>query len=381
MAVGDVTPIEFISADDPDTGATVERLTDGKGDTIFPYFTQPIFAPELDMLLLSSNRSGTWQSYALVLGEGKLVQLSDEPGGISHHGACVLPTKGAACYVTGRTLKRADLSTQKAESIYEAPEGFRVGILSPPNSGEYVAFVYSEVLRLSTETGVIYSTMKEHLFRRPACVVMRVATDGSGMEAVWGEREWISHVNMSPVDPDIVVFCHEGPWQLVQRLWAVRCSTNEVWPILKQRRYLDRSGHEYFTVSGRLVTQWSTKETPASSDRVCYNALVNPDGGDVDMYRYPGSQPSHIQTNAREDLFVGDAAYPTPDFKEGRAFMCVVRHVGDRAEVKPICRHDTSWRTQHSHPHPVFTPDDEHAVFNSDRGGRSNVYRVRAVWE
>ena len=39
-------------------------------------------------------------------------------------------------------------------------------------------------------------------------------------------------------------------------------------------------------------------------------------------------------------------------------------------------RHGTSWTAQHSHPHPVFWPDDRWAMFNSDRGGRCNVYRV-----
>lgn len=58
MAVGGVALVEPIVAEDPETGAKVERLTDDHGDTIFPYFTQPIFAPELDMLLLSSNRGG-----------------------------------------------------------------------------------------------------------------------------------------------------------------------------------------------------------------------------------------------------------------------------------------------------------------------------------
>ncbi len=380
MAVGDVAVLEFTTQSDADTGVEVTRLTDDRGDSIFPYFTQPVFAPERDLLLVSSNRTGQWQLYGLNLTERKLVQLTDEPDGVSHHGATILPTRGEAAYFAGGSLKRVSLNGGRAEELYRVPDGFRPSILAPTSDGSRVCFAYSEALALSTETGKIYSTMKERLFRRPACVVMRVSvTDGSA-EALWGEREWISHVNVSPVDPNVVVFCHEGPWHLVQRLWVVRADTHEVWPLLQQRPRLDRSGHEYFTVGGRLVTQWSTCVVPGSSHWVHYNALVNPDGTGLEMYRYDVAAPSHIQTNSREDLFVGDACHHEAGFREGRQFMCLVRHEGDRAVVKPLCRHDTSWVTQHSHPHPVFSPDDEHVVFNSDRGGRSNIYRAPAAW-
>ncbi len=379
MPIGDVTRIEFISAADPDTGAEVTRLTDDQGDTIFPYFTQVLFADGGEGLLLSSNRTGAWQAYLLRLATGKLVQLTDEPDGISCHTSTVLPTRGACGVIAGREVKRVPLDGGPAETIYETPEGFRASILAPTADGSSVTFAYSERLNLSTYSGVMYSDMLEHLYRRPACVVTRVNTDGSGCAALWGEREWISHVNVSPTDPDLVCFCHEGPWHLVQRLWMVRASTHEVWPVLLQRRYLDASGHEYFTASGRLVTQWSTRETPSASARVCYNAICDPSGGNVQMHRYDGPNPSHIQTSPDETLLVGDTCL-MPELPDGRNFMCLVRHEGERAIKQPLCRHDTSWVTQHSHPHPIFTPDGASVVFNSDRGGRSNVYLARAEW-
>jgi len=44
-----------------------------------------------------------------------------------------------------------------------------------------------------------------------------------------------------------------------------------------------------------------------------------------------------------------------------------------------VCRHDRSWQPQHSHPHPVFNSDDRWAYFNSDRGGRANIYRAPVI--
>ncbi|MFQ6096348.1 MAG: oligogalacturonate lyase family protein [Armatimonadota bacterium] len=381
MAAGDVTRIEYQRATDPETGVEVTRLTDDEGDSIFPYFTQPVFASAEDALLVSSNRTGKWQAYVLWVSEGRLVQLTDEPNGIRHHSSSVLPTQSAIVYFAGRVLKRVGLDGSGARELYEAPPGFRPSVASPTSDGTAVCFAYSEEVSQSTQTGRIYSGMLETLFRRPCSVVMRVDTSTGEARALWGEREWINHVNVSPADPDIVVFCHEGPWHLVQRLWVVRASTHEVWPRLRQRRYLDRSGHEYFTASGRLVTQWSSRQSPSGGDTVCWNAVVNPDGSDLRMYRYPRGQPCHIQTNAAEDLIVGDSCYTEDGPQFGREWMCLVRHEGEHALVRPLCHHGTSWRTQHSHPHPVFTPDDEHVVFNSDRGGRSNVYMAPARWD
>jgi len=47
--------------------------------------------------------------------------------------------------------------------------------------------------------------------------------------------------------------------------------------------------------------------------------------------------------------------------------------------VRRLCRHDTSWRTQNSHPHPALSPDDRWVVFTSDRGGKCQVYMAQVL--
>lgn len=380
MARGDVVAVEYQQTTDPHTGVEVTRVTDDAGDTHFPYFTQTVFDEPSGMLLLSSNRTGAWQVYGLEIGSGKLVQLTDEPEGIAHHQSTFLPTRSAVAYFAGQELKLVTLDTLQTTAIWRCPDGFSPSILSATSDGSSVTFAYREAVQVSTQTQVIYSGFQETFFRCPSCVVMRVMTDGSGARALWGERKWISHVNVSPVDPNIVVFCHEGPWHMVQRLWVVRADTYEVYSLLPQRRLLDRSGHEYFTRSGRVVTQWASRQSVRSTDWVHANILVWPDGTDAKTFRYQWGAPGHIQTNAAENLHVGDACRLGPELPDGQSFMCLIRHEGERAIVQPLCRHDTSWKTQHSHPHPVFSPDDRWVYFNSDRGGRTNVYRAPAVW-
>lgn len=368
---------ELAQEKDKTTGMEVIRLSDDMGDTIHPYFTQPLISADGKILLVESNRTGIWQLYSLEMNTGLITQLTDDPD-IEPHRSCLDPERLVAYYFSGQVLKSAELSTLRTEQIYVTPEGFQPAILSITADGRYLAFSYSE--RLSTGTGQAYSTFSERFFQRPRSVIVRIDLQEQKVEALWGECEWISHVNISPVDPDLVLFCHEGPGILVWRLWMVRASTHEVWPLLEDRPYLEWVTHEYFTKSGKVAAQWGVRSSPASEDWVWYDLTLNPDGTDLRKFRYPGPRPGHTQADPIERLFVGDRACPTPDFEDGENFIGLIRHVGDRAEVKLLCRHGSSWQSQKAHPHPIFTPDGHRVVFTSDRGGGCNVY-VTAVRE
>jgi len=105
-----------------------------------------------------------------------------------------------------------------------------------------------------------------------------------------------------------------------------------------------------------------------------YNCFVRADGTWLRQYLLPGPRPGHIQSNSDNTLVVGDRAHLSHDDREGGAFMSLIRHENGRAVVTRLCHHDTSWKTQISHPHPIFSPDDRWALFSSDAGGACNVY-------
>ena len=49
---------------------------------------------------------------------------------------------------------------------------------------------------------------------------------------------------------------------------------------------------------------------------------------------------------------------------------------GEKAELRVLCGHGTSWHTQSSHCHPTWSWDGRRILFASDRGGRVNLYMV-----
>ncbi|RLF15149.1 MAG: hypothetical protein DRJ66_04830 [Thermoprotei archaeon] len=376
MAKGDVIKLKAHHFKDEVTGTEVIRLTDNIGDTIHPYFTQPLFSSDGETILVVSNRTGWWQLYRLDIPDAEMQQLTEDAD-IKPQCPCLDGKKMIAYYWDGRYLKSVDLETLEVDMIYVTPQGFKPGILSLSSDGRYLAFAYTEKVSLSTLKGRAYSGFLEHMFLRPRSVVMVIDLKRGEAIPAWGENAWISHVNICPTNPDIVLFCHEGPWHLVQRMWVVRVSTHEVWPLVKQRRYVERVGHEFFMPNGTVVAQYGRRSTPSSNDWVYYDLFVKPDGSGLRMYKYPWLPPAHIKTNSKGDKAVGDRCYPNPSFKEGHAYIGLVEYLKDgKVNLKPLCRHDTSWNTQETHPHPIFTPDDKNVIFVSDREGNCNVYMV-----
>jgi oligogalacturonide lyase len=379
MSKGQIYKSEILKYRDDITGVEVTKLTDNRGNTIHPYFTQPLLSSDGKYLLTASDRTGLWQLYSLELETGKMIQLTDDSR-VSPQSSCLDSNRMIAYYWNGLVLKSVDLSNLVEREIYEVPEGFHPGILSISADGEALDFVYIENLNLSTLTGKLYSGMSEMLYRRPSCVVMRVKPYEGTAEAIWGEREWISHVITSPVDKDIIVFCHEGDWHLVQRTWVIKASTHEIWPIIETKRYLERAGHEFFTKKGTLVTQYGIRET-TNSEWKCSDVFIKPDGSGMRKYDYyPGPKPMHIQVNSTETIGIGDCAYIDSDFKDARSFMILIKYENNQAKQKLLCRHNTSWKYQYSHPHPIFTNDDRYVIFGSDRDGYNNIYMVPVQW-
>lgn len=372
MAVGEVFAAQIEEYRDRETGALVRRLTGDGSDNVHLYFTSTSFVgDDAERVVLSSDRAGGRAYFLLEIPQRRLVQVT-ETKVTSFSQACLDPG-GRLFHFQGRSLMVTDLSSLKTEELYRVPDGFTPALPTCTADGSHVAFAYREELPVSTETGVIYSTMAERYYQHPACVIMRIETATGRAQAVWGERNWISHVCIHPTRPDIILFCHEGGSNVTQRMWTVDVSVprgRQAQPLFVQRPE-DACVHEYFTRQGEVGFQLTQQ---SEGQALHFNAFIRPDGSWLRQFLLPGPRPGHIQSNSDNTLVVGDCGYLAPDDPEGRAFMSIIRHINGRGEVTRLCRHDTSWQTQPSHPHPIFSPDDRWALFTSDAGGACNVY-------
>jgi oligogalacturonide lyase len=268
------------------------------------------------------------------------------------------------------------------QNLFTAPEGYHVAIPSVDPHGRRLAFSIREESHEFTRTGKIYSVMHENYFHRPRSLVVAIDPEDGAPSVAWGEHEWISHVVVHPTEPNRIVFCHEGGLMVDHRLWVVDTDVlhkRTARPLYEEgpREFLV---HEFFLPDGTLCVQHTVfaEDDAGRGDwsRAEERVMFLDDAGQVlDDYRLPGERDMHVQSTADRSLLVGDSWFPDPDtpHEQGSRYMALHRPDGDRLTVEKLCRHDTSWRTQTSHPHPVFGPDDQCVVFNSDAGGHSSA--------
>ncbi len=76
--------------------------------------------------------------------------------------------------------------------------------------------------------------------------------------------EWLNHVQFSPTDPSLILFCHEGPWQLVDRIWTIHADGTGLALIHKRTMQNEIAGHEFFSPDGKRI--WYDLQTPRGED-------------------------------------------------------------------------------------------------------------------
>ncbi len=76
--------------------------------------------------------------------------------------------------------------------------------------------------------------------------------------------DWIGHMLFSPVDPTLLMYCHEGPWQKVDRIWMIHTDGTNNTLIHKRTMAMEIAGHEFWGLDGRTI--WYDWQYPESED-------------------------------------------------------------------------------------------------------------------
>ena len=72
--------------------------------------------------------------------------------------------------------------------------------------------------------------------------------------------DWISHVQFSPKDPTLLMYCHEGLWWKVDRIWTIRSDGSHNQLVHKRTVNNEIAGHEFWDADG--VTIWYDLQIP-----------------------------------------------------------------------------------------------------------------------
>jgi oligogalacturonide lyase len=203
--------------------------------------------------------------------------------------------------------------------------------------------------------------------------------------------DWVNHLLFSPTDPELLMYCHEGPWQKVDRIWTIRTDGTQNTLIHKRTMANEIAGHEFWGLDGETI--WYDWQYPKGE--VFYLAGYNLKTGkrtayhmerdawgihfnltrDLDIFCDDGGNPgqvAHAQDGEwiellhPEMLKVGAGALNGPDFWQPGVF---------RAEHLV----NMSSQNYRQEPNVRFSPDKKLVFFTSNIFGPSYVFAVEVA--
>ena len=364
---GSHSPPEWIAYKDHQTGVEVVQLTNYKGHSHHFYFTNSGWYDNGRKLLFSSDRGNRTNLYGIDLTTGDIEQLTDLepvplPRELEFFRASKNPVREEVYFWHDLSLMALDLTTKQARCIHRLEPGWCVSMSNCSADGAHVYFGVWQDLSDKIRTDLLrgYVGFKETFEAKPQSKIFQVATDSGKAKVVFEERYWIGHVNTSPTQRNLLTFCHEGPWNLVdQRIWGLDADSGKVWK-LRPTSGKEIVGHEYWYADGARIG-YHGKDAQGQP----MIGRMKHDGTDRHETSFPG-QTGHI-FSLDERLIVGD----------GGGVIRLWRYDGkDYGPPRVLCRHDSSMHIQQAHPHPRISPDGKYVVFTSDRSGYCNVYKA-----
>lgn len=378
-------PREWI---DPDTGHRVARLSDEPGSSSF-YFHQNGYTGSGDKLIFSTRSGLSTYNFATK----KIEQIVEGRTGsvvVGRNTRKVFYFKGDSVYetdvdtkATREIVKNGKLRTGSGFGLNadetllagsmvvgEMPQEFRPQATQPTPTPNPNAPAGQVPARDS------YPGKGEMMERRLAAKIpmslYTVNIKTGEVKTFHQATDWLNHVQMSPTDPTLIMFCHEGPWHKVDRIWTIRTDGSDLKKIHARTMDMEIAGHEFFSQDGKYI--YYDLQTPKS--KVFWLAEYDIKTGKMQKYGMEKREWSvHFGVSPGGRSFLGDGGGPNSVAKgdNGQWIYLFKPENGKFQSEKLVnlAKHDYSLE-----PNATFTPDGKWIVFRSNMLGPTHVYAV-----
>jgi len=350
---------------DPVSGATVRQLTHYKGHSNHFYFTYPCWYDEGRKIVILSDRENCTNLFGVDLENGDITQLTDldqakgQIGGLSKN-----PVREEIYFYHGDTLLALDLASLATRAIHTRPQGYVGGSANATADGAYICAGHTRDLseQFLVDLGHGYVGFREIWEAHPHSMIVKVPVDGGPSQVVYEENYWLGHINASPKLSNIITFCHEGPWKLVEnRIWGLNLDTGETWQI-RPNAPGEAIGHEYWMSDGEHIGYHGQTAQGPVYGTIRYD--------NTDQVEAPFTGRCWHFHSHMLDLVVGDGDRDNPylllwRFKEGRF-----------EGPKALVWHRGSFHIQRVHLHPCFNAQGTQIVYTADPQGYGQVFVV-----
>ncbi|MBV9125222.1 MAG: PD40 domain-containing protein [Planctomycetes bacterium] len=373
LAVAGIAEVRTARAEEPptewveSTGHRVLRLTSEPGSSSF-YFHQNAYTAAGDKMVLTT-RAGL---AVLNLKTRKVEPLVEGRAGnavVGKKTRQVFYTRGTAIYAT-------DLDTKATRMIAKQPAEWRGGSGLAVNADETLlagsAVESGQASLPRSRPAGRGGSLEARWAARLPMVLYTVAIKTGEVKAIHHATDWLNHVQFSPTDPALILFCHEGPWHKVDRIWTIRTDGTGLRKIHTRTMDMEIAGHEFFSPDGQVI--WYDLQTPKGKEFW----LAGLDLATGKTIRYPLKREHwsvHFNEAPDGQRFAGDGGGPHSVAAPGNG-QWIYLYTPEDGTLKVEKLVDLSRHDYRLEPNVTFTPDGQWVVFRSNMHGSTYVYAV-----
>ena len=380
---------------DPETGHRVVRLTDEPNSASL-YFNQNGYTQDGKHLVyttpdgISLLEISTGKARQIVEGRVRLIDAGRKYPRVYY-------TRSGAVYLTdyasNETRKIADLPERGSIATVNSDETLLGGTYTEaplPQSAQPIAPAGQAAQGHPLDQPVNKGQMMENrLAARIPMAMYTVNIETGERKILHRATDWLNHLLFSPTDPTLLMFCHEGPWHKIDRIWTIRTDGTGLTKIHTRTMAMEIFGHEFWSIDGNTI--WYDLQTPRGEDFwiAGYNVKT---GARVRYHLQRNEWSIHFNVTAEGKLFCGDGGDPgqvakAPDGQWIYLFrpeLTANQGLDDPTFVRPGVFRAEKLVNMSKHkyklePNVSFTPDQKWVVFRSNMLGPTYVFAVEVA--
>lgn len=383
---GQRMPEEWI---DKSTGHKLVRLSRIPGSSMSFYFhNNPFVGKQMVFYNSSLEKPGEvtdmrkQESYNLNVKNKQLYMVDLDTKAITqltHHalpmnGEIVSAKRKEVFYQVKDSVFAVQVDTKKERLVFVFPADFKGDIttvnadgtlLGGAKGSEAEKTIYKQFPAKSDFFTRIYEA---HLPR----TLFTIEIETGRLTSVFTDSAWLNHVQFSPADPQLLMFCHEGPWHLVDRIWTIDLATKKVKQMHKRTMDREIAGHEWIGADGKHI--WFDLQQPRGETFFVAGTDVQT-GKEIKYALERNDWSVHYTSTADETLFAGDGGDPgaVAKAKDGQ-WINLFTPAGDHFITEKLV--NMKHHKYKLEPNVHFSPDNKWVIFRANFEGVEGVYAV-----
>lgn len=368
-------PNEFTDAA---TGHRVLRLSRLPGASENQYFNQNAYTAQGDFTIITNiDPKGVRRIYSVNLKTLELRKLTDQDTSHWYMPEVAPKTRKVYYMRADGALCGTHLDTLETTVVAKLPPAWRQGKGLTINADETllagcVAIGEWEIIKKYPDKQKMVTAVHEAKLHN----ILYTVSIATGEIKILRESNtiWYDHPRFSPTDPALLMFCHEGPWEAVNRIWTIRTDGSDERLAVKRAFPNEAIGHEFWGPDGKMLW-YDSHRFPERVEN--YIAGVDIATEKTTRYRIPGALWCiHYNLSPDRTFFVGDGWRRPGGGVENEENDWIYKLTPSGESLiaeKLFCLTKQNFKLE---PNVSVTPDNQWVVFQSNISGNSQVYAV-----